>query len=241
MVRKTVRYVKSVVSYIDILGFRQLIETKSAGEISRLLRILATSVRPDPFFKPNPIRFTKFSDTVIRSIPATGGGHNNLLFEVQNILNAQVTMVSEGVFLRGVITVGEIVQSWGIVYGPAVVRAYDLESQKGAPPRVVLDESVHKLPPIIGGALDYALMVTGDGRTAYIDYLCGAQWVFKREKEYFTFLRKHRDLVRNGLSKFALAPSVLPKYEWLREYHDRTLVKLGSKAFNRDVPSQLRV
>src|SRR5260370_1485539 len=78
--RKKVRYVRSVVSYIDILGFRQLIETKSAGEMSRILRILTTSVQPDPSFTLRPVHFTKFSDTVIRSIPATAGGYNNLLF-----------------------------------------------------------------------------------------------------------------------------------------------------------------
>jgi hypothetical protein len=239
--RKKVEYVRSVVSYIDILGFRELVEAKSAGEISRILRILATSTKPKPTSTAYTVRFTKFSDTVIRSIPATDGGHNNLLFEVQNILNAQIRMVSEGILLRGVVTVGDIVQSWGIVYGPAVVRAYNLESQKGSPPRVILDpEALAEIPPIVGGSLDFAVMVANDGHTRYIDYLSAGQWTFSTEQEYFAFLRKHRDLIRRGLGEFASNPSVLPKYEWLTEYHERTLRILGT-VFHRDAPKDLKV
>ena len=64
-----VRYIRSIVSFLDILGFRELIETRTAGDISRALRMLAESVEPNPLFKSEKIHFTKFSDTVIRSMP----------------------------------------------------------------------------------------------------------------------------------------------------------------------------
>jgi hypothetical protein len=52
-VARKVKYVQSVLCYLDILGFQSLIEEKSAGEISRILRVLAESVKPDidPVFK----------------------------------------------------------------------------------------------------------------------------------------------------------------------------------------------
>jgi hypothetical protein len=35
---KPVEYVRSIVSYLDILGFQELVESKTAGELSKLAR-----------------------------------------------------------------------------------------------------------------------------------------------------------------------------------------------------------
>jgi hypothetical protein len=143
-----VKYTRSVVSYLDILGFRDLIETRTAGEISRILRILTESVEPGQFFKSQKIKFTKFSDTVIRSIPDT---HPQIsIFELRNVLHAQIALIPEGIPVRGAVTIGDVVRSWGRVYGRAVVRAYELESRKGGPPRITIDdEALAILQPAI--------------------------------------------------------------------------------------------
>lgn len=239
---KKVRYVRSVVSYLDILGFHELIRTRSAGEISRILRILAESVKPDPTFKADKVQFTKFSDTVIRSIPVSPNPSFNFVFELRSILNAQIALISEGILIRGAITVDDIVQSWGIVYGPAVVKAYALENQKGSPPRIVVDEDalVELRPALKEDESDSRLssLIKSDGSTTYIDYLRACEGEFNvPEQEYPIFLAKHRDLVRHGLSAYAAVPRVLPKYEWLKTYHDRCIETLaddyGSSAIQR--------
>jgi hypothetical protein len=43
VIPKRVKYTRSIISYLDILGFQDLIEKKTAGEMSQLLRILAES------------------------------------------------------------------------------------------------------------------------------------------------------------------------------------------------------
>lgn len=170
-----VRYTRSIVSYLDILGFRQLIETRTAGEISRILRILAESVEPDPIFKSERIQFTNFSDTVIRSMPETKHYPHNFIFELRSILHAQIALIPQGIPIRGAVTIGDIVQSWGRVYGPAVVRAYELEGQKGAPPRIIVDdEALARLQPALEKEnLDSELadLVRKEGSTTYLDYL----------------------------------------------------------------------
>jgi hypothetical protein len=83
-----VEYARSIVSYLDILGFRELIETKTAGEISRILRILTESVKPDGISSSQGLRFTKFSDTVIRSVPLARCYPHNFIFELRSILYA---------------------------------------------------------------------------------------------------------------------------------------------------------
>src|SRR5258708_31110480 len=88
VVPKTVKYKRSIISYIDILGFEDLIESKSAGEISQILRILAESVEPNPVFKSERTRFAKFSDTVIRSTPLSNRRPHLFIFALRHILHS---------------------------------------------------------------------------------------------------------------------------------------------------------
>jgi hypothetical protein len=144
--------------------------------------------------------------------------------------------------VRGAVTIGEIVQSWKVVYGRGVVRAYELESMKGSPPRIVIDaDALLSVRPAIErenltGELD-GLIRTEDGIT-YLDYLRACEGVLNvPEQEYSMFLRHHRDLIRSGLQKHAVHPGVLRKYEWLRDYHQRTL----EDRFGHKIPGDLGV
>jgi len=130
VVPKRVQYTRSIISYLDILGFRDLIESRSAGEISQILTILAESVEPSSMFKNEKIQFTKFSDIVIRSMPESKHYPRNFLFELRSILYSQIALIPRGITVRGAVTIGEIVQSWKVVYGRGVIRAYELESMK---------------------------------------------------------------------------------------------------------------
>jgi hypothetical protein len=237
-----VRYTRSIISYLDILGFRDLIESRSAGEISQILRILAESVEPSSMFKNDKIQFTKFSDTVIRSMPESKHYPRNFLFELRSILHSQIALIPRGITVRGAVTIGEIVQSWKVVYGRGVVRAYELESMKDSPPRIVIDtDALSSVRPAIErenltGELDR--LIRTEGSITYLDYLRACEDELNvPEQEYSIFLRHHRDLIRSGLEKHATHPRVLKKYEWLRDYHQRTL----EDRFGHEIPANLRV
>lgn len=233
---QTVKYTRSIVSYLDILGFRELVETKTAGELSRILRILAESVAPHPTDEPVSIQFTKFSDTVIRSMESASPAY--FIYELKSILRAQMALIPQGVMVRGAVTVGDIVQSWGVVYGPAVVRAYELET---GPPRIIIDgEALTRLQPRVTNeeVLSELGLARRDATAIYLDYLRACEVELDPEKcEYPRFLELHRDFVRNGLKKHANNPRVLEKYEWLRDYHEKTL----SAKFAANIPPHLRV
>jgi hypothetical protein len=225
---RTVKYIRSILSYLDILGFRRLIETRTAGEISRILRILGESVKPDSMFKDQKIQFTRFSDTVIRSMPEANHYPWNFIFELRSVLQAQIALIPQGIPIRGAITIGDAVQSWGRVYGPAVIRAYELENQKGAPPRIIIDDEAlaRLLPAIKKEGLDSTLgrLLRQEGSKVYLDYLVACEAELNvPEQEYPIFLALHRELILNGLTQNAGRPEVLAKYEWLRGYHERVV------------------
>jgi hypothetical protein len=232
-----VNYTRSIVSYLDILGFRELIERRTAGEVSRILRILAESIAPHPTDEPVKIEFTKFSDTVIRSTPEPSPAY--FIYELKTILRAQVALIPEGVAIRGAVTVGDITQSWDVVYGPAVVRAYELDS---GPPRIVIDDKALSLlhPPVDASVLasEELGLTRLEGTTIYLDYLkaCEVELTVEND-EYLQFLGIHRDFIRRCLEKYAEKRGVLEKYEWLRTYHEVIL----QERFGSDIPPHLNV
>lgn len=239
---RPVRYERAIISYLDILGFRELIDTRSAGEISKILRILAQSVKPDPLFKPEKIKFTKFSDTVIRSIPDLPHRPQNFLFELRSILHAQIALIPRGITVRGAVTIGEIVQSWRVVYGKGIVRAYELESTRDSPPRIVIDaEALASLRPAIEmNNLENELngLTRTENGVTYLDYLSATEGELNvPEQEYPMFLNLHRDLIRSGLEKYADRPKILRKYEWMASYHKTVL----TERFGTGVPPHLQV
>jgi len=239
---KPVEYVRSIVSYLDILGFQDLVESKTAGELSQTLRVLAESTKPDKLLKSEGTQFTKFSDTVIRSVPEGQDCARRLLSELRSILYAQIALIPRGIVVRGAVTVGKLVQSWGIVYGPAVVRAYLLESRKGQPPRIIVDPevvaSIRTAVTTEGLQNEWDALIQDEGEVTYLDYLRACEMELNvPEQEYSIFVSHHRDLIRKGLKKYSRAPAVLSKYEWMKNYHERTL----QRRFEGEVPSHLLV
>jgi hypothetical protein len=235
---QSVNYTPSIVSYLDVLGFEELINTKEAGEISKILRILAESIMPHPSEEPTKIVFTRFSDTVIRSVQTASISY--LIYELKSILRAQVALIPLGVAIRGAVTIGNMVQSWKVVYGPAVVRAYQLESIEGTPPRIVIDgDALNLLNPGLGDTLVSNLgLAKREGNQLYLDYLKACEVELNvQEGAYLRFLQIHRDFIRERLVKYAENPKVLPKYQWLRAYHESTL----QEKFGLDIPPNLSV
>ena len=235
---RNVKYTPSIISYLDVLGFEELINTRKAGEISKILRILSESVMPRPTGEPAKIVFTRFSDTVIRSIQKASASY--LIYELKTILRAQVALIPLGVTIRGVVTIGDMVQSWKIVYGPAVVRAYQLESIPGGNPRIAIDgDALNLMGPGLGDILISELgLARRQGNEIYLDYLKACEFELKvQEGAYLRFLKIHRDFIREHLVKYAKTPKILQKYQWLREYHESTL----QERFGREIPEHLSV
>jgi hypothetical protein len=239
---KPVNYKKSIISYIDILGFRELIQSKSAGEISKILRILAESVEPHRLLNSERTRFTKFSDTIIRSTAFSERKPQTFLFELRHILHSHIALIPQGIIVRGAVTIGDVVQSWRVVYGQGVVRAYELESKNDSAPRIIIDTvALEKLRLVLekeGLDVELNALIRTEHSVTYLDYLRACEVELNvPEQEYPWFLGLHRDLIRSCLRKYGDRPGVLQKYEWLKVYHNRTLVE----CFGTAVPNGLEV
>jgi hypothetical protein len=142
-------YTRRVVAFYDILGWRAEIENAGTDQkkIGNLRRLILQHARLLRLPVKSPVNVSTFSDNVvISSVP-----HKDLTpFFLREMATLQLMTASMGFLLRGGIAVGDIIHDEEVVFGPALTRAYELESTVAVYPRIVVDEPVLKIGKIAG-------------------------------------------------------------------------------------------
>jgi hypothetical protein len=239
-------YTKSIVSYFDILGFKRIVaEAKEPSEIERKLKALSRFSSPsEGIIETFGNTFTNFSDLVLRTVPVLPnpqlrGDEGVLYWELMDLVHAQAELIGEGVLLRGGVTFGDIFVDGETAFGPALIRAYELESEVAGAPRVIVD-------PEIFGHLDtcralrchdtetemqYLLRVLRKDTDGvwFVDYLRAFESEADDELTYLRFLKEHRQVIVNHLSQAKRLDSVLTKYGWLVNYHNNWVDSLNEE------------
>lgn len=86
------------------------------------------------------IMMTSISDSLIFSISVKERGAMNKLTKLISGF-VQSLLLQYGLLLRGGIAVGKLYHDGEIVYGPGLVKAYELESKLAIYPRIIMDSS----------------------------------------------------------------------------------------------------
>jgi len=243
-------YTESVVTFIDILGFGSMVSDRSRHDtIDNILSRLKERTQFEQYqTEGNQQRFTNFSDCCVRSTPIvrTDGEWNGfgiLAHEILTIVHAQMTLImSEGVFLRGAITLGDIHHEDGTVFGPALVRAYQLESTVAEYPRIIIDPRIierfrtsedldsdwHDHDQEMGYVADW--LKKGSDGLYFIDYLRLVISESDNTAEALEFFRRHRDLITEQANLNENRLGIAVKYNWLIEYHNTYISSLNNDA-----------
>lgn len=162
-------YQDCYVAFLDVLGFRQLVE-RSVGDpelLRRISGITTLAATPKSGVKqtslgPCLMQVRAFSDSIVvftPTHPKVGNASHPLaqLCFVVRYLHDRILEL--GACIRGGISIGKMYwhPSWSdieskpvhgsrgaqpITFGPGLNAAYDLENQKGSPPRVIVAESI---------------------------------------------------------------------------------------------------
>ena len=192
-------YQKALVTFIDILGFRNLVmdagdsgAQKVDGILTILLKLkeiskLGRSVT-DRGVVRSVTRSMAFSDCIVR----VNFIHSERLYwavdaEIALLGNIQPELACRGVLIRGGISFGDLYigETNDVLFGPALVRAYELSENHAIYSRIILDSMILERV----GTEDLGLMKDGDG-IHFVDYLwrsCGQYWAstFNQEWEFF--------------------------------------------------------
>lgn len=246
MRKRNVQYERCLVVYVDILGFKQKIDTESANHISRCIRIIAEAVEPHRFKTAFPKmpreNFVNFSDLCVLWLPLEDEKKwapvGWVTSQILKIVHAQSWLLfDEQLLIRGGVTIGPLAKSYGQIFGPGLVRAYELESKEAKYPRILVDKCVIEEfdrnprlcvhdPKTDAAYLRGMLQKDADGKL-FVDYLRVVAGELDDPSAYPGHMTKLRDFIDERLKEFAGNENVREKYEWLSRYHNKTLKKVG--------------
>jgi len=148
---------KYIVAFIDILGFKKMIEEFDEGKQPNLLNDIAAVVdsvssflREEPNYQTEDFNKWKqrlvvksFSDCFCIAIPfeyraLDFNTHIKLFY--QHVALFQVAFFQKGFLVRGGISVGSFFHNENIIFSGGLVSAYKLESKRARFPRILVSE-----------------------------------------------------------------------------------------------------
>lgn len=234
-----INYEKMLVTYIDILGFQDIInrENGSPAKVNTVLDIFSQNQHLSGWHPKAEYNSFVFSDSMVRLVKVKNEKDilNKLFGEIKHLAFIQLTsfssnaLVGHHFLLRGAITYGDIFYDArsNRLFGPAFNKAVKLESSKAKYPRIIIDNDNEFFSPAVAKSSAYCISVDSE-KIAYIDYL---QKAIKGDafKSHKRLIKKHGTIIKDKIleleKEIEKNMPALHKYYWLKKYHNDTLTK----------------
>jgi hypothetical protein len=225
--KKAPAYEQRLILFLDFLAFKEIVAaTEEDGEaLVRLLSALdavGEIVGPD---HSESQRITQFSDSLVLSYRFDE--ISAAFWMIDAIARTVILLADRGYLLRGAVTVGKLFHDERHIVGPAMVKAYELESKTACMPRVIVDPEFLEMAREHGQPHhsadqeeDYVrsfLAKDNDG-WLFIDYLSWDTVVDAagcENEAYPDYMARIAGLIKKGLAHDD--PRVARKYLWLRK------------------------
>jgi len=239
----TASYKEVLLTYADLLGFRANLRLKNAEEVREALNAFREGTTPEEGFADRyEVSYFNFSDLIVRATHVHSDANKSyavgLLFhELSDLAFAQAIMVGLGFLVRGAVTIGKVYSESNMIFGDALVRAYELESSLAVYPRIIIDPEVLRVfeqttclkkdghdheteRPYIRN-----LLAKGDDGIYFVDYLrC---WGREDSDNLYSLLDTHASLIRRFASEATVLDAKSAKVNWLANYHNEVAREWG--------------
>lgn len=177
-------YKEKIILFMDILGFRNLVEQKSAEEIKSILKSIYKFLE-----KPNlpNYKISHFSDSIILSFELPKD--ENIAGFLSILKSLIISLLqTKNILVRGGMCKGNIYHTDKMVFGPGVNKAYKMGSEINISPRIVVDKDIvdifhnwnNKADPKKGEAqLDDFFKLDSDGNYIFNYLNCSEIEIYK--------------------------------------------------------------
>lgn len=243
-------YREAVITFVDILGFKNLIRTNTyeqvAGKLATVRRLSGLNEAEDgEGYEPKIIQF---SDSIIRIRPLDSAANKEMryglmFYEMLDLVHMQGELINHGVCVRGGVSLGKVHFDNQTLFGPGFVRAYELESIYANYPRIVVDpfliDQVRKdrrlasTQHTLEQELSYIrnnIRKDGDG-IHFIDYLRSFLTEIDEPDNIPVFLRRHKEIILQNAGGATELSSVVAKYLWMASYHNELIGEFKDESF----------
>ena len=236
------RYERRIILFLDFLGFKEIVDrtAKDNRELQSLLKAIdklyAIGRGDADLSKTRSI--TTFSDSVVLSYAVQE--ESAVYYLLSDISFAVIELAIEGYLVRGAVTLGKLIHTKRFLVGPAMVKAYELESQVAKVPRVLIDPKLLSIarkahagqhtPKHEAGYVRDFMTKDVDGKH-YFDYISWKSVVAvvgMDDDGYPLYLKDIANILKRGLAN--TTPGVLSKYHWIHERYIKAIeqfAKLG--------------
>lgn len=156
------QYERKTVVFYDVLGWRDQIK-RAGNDPTKIARLQRMILRPIQNLRAGKdtlkFQFSAFSDNIAISCAPD----RDSIFRLLTTLGSFVLgSTAAGFLVRGGLTLGEIVHNDHAVFGPALNRAYEIESTIASVPRIVIDKDAFEIQ-------EWPFFVGHDGGTYFVD------------------------------------------------------------------------
>lgn len=167
MKRGQIKYERSIVAFIDILGFKEIVKQSESDstkiellhsvleylkswEIPKMWALKLVEIEEDAqkkgvenFDISGRTSTTSFSDSIVVSVKVDGNVNEMASTLIINLAYIGAILMERGILFRGGITIGNIFHKEnGIVFGQGLIDAYQLESKSAKYPRIILSDKL---------------------------------------------------------------------------------------------------
>jgi hypothetical protein len=225
--KKTPQYEQRLILFLDFLGFKEIVAATEddPGALNRLLAAMDSVGDINEGEAKSSQRVTQFSDSLVVSYRIDEP--SAVFWLLWGMALAVLDLAHRGYLVRGGVTMGPLIHNKQHLVGPAMVRAYEMESREAKYPRVIIDPAVFEVARMYRKeghtpkdeeryARSYTKEDEDDGKL-YFDYISWDSVVGVAggdDERFGRYFQTLSDSIKRGLAHSDAG--VLEKYLWLQ-------------------------
>ncbi|HBA89581.1 MAG TPA: hypothetical protein DCZ75_16820 [Geobacter sp.] len=221
---------KSIVAFVDILGFSSMIQSDPKGikYIPIIERAIANALTMANITRQIDVGldYRIFSDNICFWFPLKF--HPLALACMLSVLaEFQLGLLLENLFCRGGVAIGYHYASEHTIYGPALVEAVSLEKTAKHPCIAIANEIIEDANLITLSLQTHQYHKIDFDGPWFVNYL--GKIFFIQKEASLRILEEHRMIIKSKIVEFADTNNVLLKYKWIANYHNDLIGMISFK------------
>ena len=207
------KYEEKFVSFMDILGFRSLINQPKIDSIKTIQTLNqnidhALSAIAEDKYLDDSLSVKLFSDCFCVS-------SNDFFIILKEVSYIQTLLALNGIFVSGAISRGLHYENHNIIFSKGLVDAYDF-STKAKYPRVVVSNELIKT---YQNTIEKGCIIKSPDHIYFVHYLNQFPY-YEDIPDEDVLLESHKDSIIQQVKNNINISSAVEKYKWTAEYHN---------------------